>query len=88
MARQLLAARERVARMLSQEWGEQLIRGWNSAGWMVQPRKIGDRIAMLHGGRIIWHGPAAEIDRTGNEYVDQFVHGRAEGPIQMEVRAA
>jgi len=54
---------------------------------MVSARKIGDRIAMLHGGRIIWHGPAAEIDRTGNEYVDQFVHGRAEGPIQMEVRA-
>ena len=38
-------------------------------------------------GRIIWHGPAAEIDRSGNPYVDQFIHGRAEGPIQMEVRA-
>jgi phospholipid/cholesterol/gamma-HCH transport system ATP-binding protein len=55
---------------------------------MVSARKIGDRIAMLHDGRIIWQGPAAEIDRTGNPYVDQFVHGREEGPIQMQVRAA
>ena len=42
---------------------------------------------MLHKGKIIWHGPAGEIDDTGNPFVDQFVHGRAEGPIQMEVRA-
>jgi phospholipid/cholesterol/gamma-HCH transport system ATP-binding protein len=55
---------------------------------MVSARKIADRIAMLHNGRIIWQGPAAEIDRSGNPYVDQFVNGHAEGPIQMEVRAA
>ena len=55
---------------------------------MVSARKIADRIAMLHKGRIVWHGPAAEIDRSGNPFVDQFVNGRAEGPIQMEVRAA
>ncbi len=55
---------------------------------MVSARKIADRIAMLHKGRIIWQGPTAEIDRTDNPFVDQFVNGRAEGPIQMEVRAA
>ena len=55
---------------------------------MVSARKIADRIAMLHNGRIIWQGPTAEIDRTDNPYVDQFVNGHAEGPIQMEVRAA
>jgi phospholipid/cholesterol/gamma-HCH transport system ATP-binding protein len=55
---------------------------------MVSVRKIADRVAMLHKGRIIWQGPTAEIDRTDNPYVDQFVHGRAEGPIQMEIRAA
>jgi phospholipid/cholesterol/gamma-HCH transport system ATP-binding protein len=55
---------------------------------MVSARKIADRIAMLYGGRIIWQGPAAEIDRSGNPYVDQFIHGRADGPIQMDVRAA
>jgi len=55
---------------------------------MASVRKIADRVAMLHKGRIIWQGPRAEIDRTDNPYVDQFVHGRAEGPIEMEVRAA
>jgi phospholipid/cholesterol/gamma-HCH transport system ATP-binding protein len=55
---------------------------------MVSARKIADRIAMLHRGRIVWQGPAAEIDRSGNPYVDQFVNGREEGPIRMEVRAA
>ena len=55
---------------------------------MVSARKIADRIAMLHGGRIVWSGAASEIDRSGNLYVDQFINGRAEGPIQMGVRAA
>jgi phospholipid/cholesterol/gamma-HCH transport system ATP-binding protein len=55
---------------------------------LVSARKIADRIAMLHQGCIIWHGPTTEIDRSGNPYVDQFINGRAEGPIQMEIRAA
>ncbi len=54
---------------------------------MVSARKIADRIAMLHKGRIIWQGPAAEIDHSGNPFVDQFINGRAEGPIRMQVRA-
>jgi phospholipid/cholesterol/gamma-HCH transport system ATP-binding protein len=54
---------------------------------MVSARKIADRIAMLHKGKIVWQGPAGEIDNSANPFVDQFVHGRAEGPIQMEVRA-
>ena len=53
---------------------------------MTSARKIADRIAMLLGGKIIWQGATAEIDRSGNDYVDQFIHGRAEGPIQMEIR--
>jgi phospholipid/cholesterol/gamma-HCH transport system ATP-binding protein len=53
---------------------------------MVSARKIADRIAMLYRGKIIWEGPTAQIDATGNAYVDQFIHGRAEGPIKMEVR--
>jgi phospholipid/cholesterol/gamma-HCH transport system ATP-binding protein len=55
---------------------------------MVSARKIADRIAMLHEGRIVWHGPTEEIDRSGNPFVDQFINGRAEGPIQMQIRAA
>ena len=54
---------------------------------MVSARKIADRIAMIHKGKIIWSGPTAEIDNSGNPFVEQFIHGRAEGPIQMEVRA-
>ncbi len=54
---------------------------------MASARKIADRIAMLHAGKIIWAGPTAEIDNSGNPYVEQFIHGSAEGPIEMEVRA-
>jgi len=55
---------------------------------MASARKIADRIAMIYKGQIIWHGTVEEMDATDNPYVQQFVHGRAEGPIQMEVRHA
>jgi phospholipid/cholesterol/gamma-HCH transport system ATP-binding protein len=54
---------------------------------MASARKIADRIAMLYRGQIIWSGTVDSIDNSGNPYVDQFIHGRAEGPIKMEVRA-
>ena len=53
---------------------------------IASARKISNRIAMLYAGRIIWDGATADIDRSGNPYVDQFIHGSAEGPIKMEVR--
>ncbi len=53
---------------------------------MASARKIADRIAMLHDGRIIWDGPVAEIDNSGTEFVDQFIRGRAVGPIKMALR--
>ena len=52
---------------------------------MVSARKIADQIAMLYKGKIIWCGRKEDIDKSGNEYVDQFIHGRAEGPIKMEI---
>lgn len=52
---------------------------------MSSVRKIADSVAMLHGGKIVWHGPRSKIDATGSDYVDQFIHGRAEGPIKMAV---
>ncbi|HEX6959524.1 MAG TPA: ABC transporter ATP-binding protein [Ferrovibrio sp.] len=52
---------------------------------MASARKIADHIAMIYKGKIIWHGPVEQIDNSGNPYVDQFIHGRAEGPIRMEV---
>ena len=54
---------------------------------IASARKIADRVAMLHKGKIIWDGPVADIDASGSEYVDQFIRGRAEGPIEMEVLA-
>jgi phospholipid/cholesterol/gamma-HCH transport system ATP-binding protein len=54
---------------------------------MVSARKISDRIAMLYGGKIIWQGPTVEIDNSGNPYVEQFIHGKADGPIKMAVKA-
>jgi phospholipid/cholesterol/gamma-HCH transport system ATP-binding protein len=52
---------------------------------MASARKIADEIAMLHNGRIVWRGPATSIDNSGNAMVDQFVAGRADGPIQAVV---
>jgi phospholipid/cholesterol/gamma-HCH transport system ATP-binding protein len=52
---------------------------------MASARKIADRIAMLYKGKIIWSGPVSEIDKSGNPYVDQFINGRADGPIKMEL---
>lgn len=50
---------------------------------MSSARMIADRVAMLYKGQIVWAGPVSEIDRCDNEVVDQFVHGREEGPIQV-----
>jgi len=55
---------------------------------MASARKIADRIAMLYEGRIIWQGHKTEIDNSGNPFVDQFINGRAEGPIKMQIRKA
>jgi phospholipid/cholesterol/gamma-HCH transport system ATP-binding protein len=54
---------------------------------MQSAKKIGDRIAMLYGGKIIWAGPPEEVDESGNAYLDQFIHGRTDGPIKMALRA-
>jgi phospholipid/cholesterol/gamma-HCH transport system ATP-binding protein len=53
---------------------------------MASVRKIASRVAMLHAGKLIWEGSVDDIDRSDNPYVDQFIHGRAEGPIHMEIR--
>jgi phospholipid/cholesterol/gamma-HCH transport system ATP-binding protein len=53
---------------------------------MASATRIGDRAAMLFGGKIVWEGPAADLLHSGNPLVDQFTHGRREGPIHMELR--
>jgi phospholipid/cholesterol/gamma-HCH transport system ATP-binding protein len=49
---------------------------------MASARKIGDRICMLHGGKIVGEEPAAEIEQTENPYIRQFIRGEAHGPIE------
>eukprot|EP01031_Cornospumella_fuschlensis_P012410 gene12410-biopygen10479 len=48
---------------------------------MTSVRAIADRVAMLHDGLIRWSGPVGEMDSTPDPYVQQFIHGRATGPI-------
>ena len=52
---------------------------------MASARKISDTIAMLYNGSIIWQGGTNSIDTSGNDYVDQFINGRADGPIKLNI---
>jgi len=52
---------------------------------LASARTIGDEVAMLQDGKVVWRGPAADLDRSGNPFVDQFVRGDLEGPIKSEV---
>ncbi len=52
---------------------------------MASARKIADEVAMLYKGQIIWCDSVDKIDNSGNPYVDQFIKGSSDGPIQMEV---
>jgi phospholipid/cholesterol/gamma-HCH transport system ATP-binding protein len=54
---------------------------------MSSLKVISNRVAMIHEGKIIWDGLTANVENSGNRYVDQFVHSRAEGPIEMAVKA-
>ena len=49
---------------------------------MTSVRAIADEVAMLHDGVIKWTGPVADMDASGDPYLDQFIHGRATGPIE------
>lgn len=53
---------------------------------MASAQRIGDTAAMLYNGRLVWQGPASKLLDSGNAMVDQFTHGRTEGPIKMELR--
>jgi phospholipid/cholesterol/gamma-HCH transport system ATP-binding protein len=53
---------------------------------MASATRIGDRAAMLYRGKLVWQGMAASLLDSGNPMVDQFTHGRREGPIGMELR--
>ncbi|UWU88959.1 kynureninase [Bradyrhizobium sp. CB1015] len=71
-----LGVAERVNRVITEEWGNELIRAWNTAGWYVQPRHVGDRIARLIGAAAgsvmvgdtlslkVYQALAAALDKT------------------------
>ena len=54
---------------------------------MASAAEIGDKIAMLHKGKIVWSGLSSDIYQSENEYLDQFINGRTIGPIKMSLRA-
>ena len=53
---------------------------------MASVHKIADFVAMLYEGKVIWFGPVGEMERSGSDYVEQFIHGRADGPIPVGQR--
>ncbi len=53
---------------------------------MASARHIADRVALLYQGKIVWQGPVEEIDRSENPYVEQFIHGKTQGPINIDVK--
>jgi len=53
---------------------------------MASARKIADRVAMLYQGKIIWDGPVADIDDADNPYLQQFVAGDIEGPLELDLK--
>jgi phospholipid/cholesterol/gamma-HCH transport system ATP-binding protein len=55
---------------------------------MASARKIADNVAMIYQGKIIWHGAIEDLDHSGNAYVDQFINGRADGPITDDAEKA
>jgi phospholipid/cholesterol/gamma-HCH transport system ATP-binding protein len=53
---------------------------------MASARKIADRMAMIYDGKIVWEGSKEKIDKSGNDYVEQFIHGRSKGPIEIKLQ--
>lgn len=54
---------------------------------MASVRRIADKVAMIHQGKVIWCGPVDDMDHTGIPEVDQFVHGKAQGPLTTAMNA-
>ena len=52
---------------------------------MASVRRIADKVAMIDKGHVIWSGPVSEMDKTGIAEVDQFVHGKPDGPLTRAI---
>ncbi len=53
---------------------------------MASVRKVADNVAMLYEGKLIWQGTVKAMEKSGNPFVEQFIHGRAEGPIAIKLQ--
>jgi phospholipid/cholesterol/gamma-HCH transport system ATP-binding protein len=53
---------------------------------MHSAKKIADKVAMIYEGKIIWHDSVKNLNSCDNEYVQQFINGRAKGPIKMKLQ--
>lgn len=53
---------------------------------MASAQRIGDQVAMLYQGELIWQGEASKLMESDNPYVHQFTHGLYKGPIKMETK--
>jgi kynureninase len=60
------ATAQRVAQAVSQEWGQGLIRSWNSAGWFELPQRLGDKIGLLVGAK------AGEVVATDSTSINLY----------------
>ncbi len=52
---------------------------------MESAQKIADRIALIYKGSVVWVGPADQIENSGNPYVEQFIRGDINGPIELDI---
>jgi phospholipid/cholesterol/gamma-HCH transport system ATP-binding protein len=50
---------------------------------MTSAKRIADKVTMLYQGKDLWTGKVDDIEHSGNPYVEQFIHGRSEGPITI-----
>lgn len=55
---------------------------------MKSARRIAGRIAMIYQGKVVWCGPVDDIGHSGNTYIEQFIHGNVEGPIDLDILRA
>ncbi|WP_120496627.1 ABC transporter ATP-binding protein [Kiloniella sp. EL199] len=72
-----------ISQLINQQAKEHLSTSIIVSSDLDSARKISTKIMMLHEGKVVWHGPTADLDKTDNPYVQQFIHKSAEGPIAV-----
>ena len=76
----------REVRNLIAQLGRDGVTVFVSSHLLSEVEQVCSHVGVMSAGKLIWQGPVKEIDTCGEPHVEQFIHGRAEGPIQMQVR--